>query len=66
MRFGLDYDDPRRVAKDPYRSWQRWFAWHPVQLDNGVWVWWEWVTYRCESTEGQNTHYQLLSKRGRK
>ncbi|WPZ28996.1 hypothetical protein T8A63_15385 [Sulfitobacter sp. OXR-159] len=20
-------------------TWRRWFAWHPVQMDNGDWVW---------------------------
>jgi hypothetical protein len=66
MRFGLDYDDPRRVAKDPFRSWQRWFAWRPVQLNNGVWVWWETVEYKLEDRYvGTDVHYRLLSKRGR-
>lgn len=23
-------------------KWKRWFAWHPVKINN-KWVWWNWV-----------------------
>lgn len=30
------------------KEWHRWWAWHPVQLENGEWVWLEYVERRWE------------------
>lgn len=32
----------REEAPDPRLEWHRWFAWHPVQIDDR-WVWLEHV-----------------------
>lgn len=31
--------DQQQVADD----WHTWFAWYPVCLRSGKWVWWQWV-----------------------
>jgi len=31
-----------RLAALYYKPY-RWFAWRPVRLDDGRWVWWEWI-----------------------
>ena len=33
-----------KAARDARRiSWRPWFAWRPVHIDEGPWVWLEWV-----------------------
>jgi hypothetical protein len=40
-------------AKHPFRNryaepgYQWWFAWRPVKMPDGKWVWLCWVTRRC-------------------
>lgn len=33
----------------------KWFAWYPVTLDDGRWVWWEWIWERLESHRGSDS-----------
>lgn len=28
-------------------SFHKWFAWYPVELENGQWCWWEYV-WQCK------------------
>ena len=37
----------RRKLVDPFKTWQRWFAWYPVAVGGDTMVWWEWVERRC-------------------
>lgn len=36
-----------------YSEWKPWFAWRPVKLETGEWVWWEAVfrRYSCDIWE---------------
>jgi len=29
-----------------HNTWQPAFAWHPVKLDDGTWIWFEWYEYK--------------------
>jgi hypothetical protein len=31
------------TTKEEYETWRPWFAWHPVMIENGQWVWLETV-----------------------
>jgi hypothetical protein len=42
MRFGTTHEK-RFAAKAQAMRWHLWFAWRPVQLEDGRWVWWETV-----------------------
>ena len=33
----------------------KWFAWYPVTLDNGRWVWWEYIWRQKEGHWGGNS-----------
>jgi hypothetical protein len=58
MKFGLTYDEQiRRQKKDkeyeiarmkPFLMWHKWFAWHPVRLDDGRRVWLETILRRLD------------------
>lgn len=52
-------DAEKRVAKmKALGEWRRWFAWHPVQLeDGGDVVWWEHVERRTEFVNGYDGTY---------
>lgn len=34
------------MASGQGEQWRKWFAWRPVQLDTGEWVWWETIERR--------------------
>ncbi len=40
MKFGITSDKFDEIYHKPHY----WFAWYPVQLESGEWVWWEIVT----------------------
>jgi len=46
-----------------YRK-HKWFAWYPVALDNGQWVWWEWIWRQKESQirDGDNWSRKLIKE----
>lgn len=33
-------------------TWRRWFAWHPIQMDSGEWVWLETVERTVDYYDG--------------
>jgi len=45
-----------------YRHWTPWFAWHPVVVKNGGWVWLEMIERRAARF---SEHYIETSKRGK-
>ncbi len=39
-------------------EWQSWFAWRPVKMQNGNWIWWEQTEKRyCEGGTGELGFY---------
>ena len=42
-------------------SVSKWFAWYPIQLKDGRWIWWEYVwLHKCRSyLTGTNYHYEV-------
>jgi hypothetical protein len=52
MRFGRTGKEKRNY----YLNWTLWFAWHPVQIDQGQergrYVWLEWVEWKHETGIG--------------
>lgn len=52
MRFNI---------KQRSRDWHRWFAWFPITLGDGKWVWWESVERIEDSYAGGLTgyHYRM-------
>jgi len=34
----------------------KWFAWYPVKLNDGRWIWWEWTwQQRLTNSHGMNS-----------
>ena len=52
MRWGKGIVEPKSIEKH-----KLWFAWYPVRLYEGRWMWWEWCymhrdrfgDWHCES-----------------
>ena len=65
MKFdcGLSRDEKIKNKK----KWRRWFAWHPVRIDNHDCRWLEYVErkgvfWTCFSGEGWDYEYRLPEK----
>lgn len=47
MKFGKTraekYAEEQANLEYRYKNPKTWFAWYPVQIDTGEWVWWEHV-----------------------
>ena len=56
----------KTIEKKNYNYWtkyyrNKWFAWHPVQLNNNRWVWWEYVIRTDRRTiRGKHWDYESL------
>ena len=54
-------DEHDRIAK-----WHKWFAWYPVTLEDGRFVWWQWVNkrtaieYSYDGAAGPVNYYTVL------
>jgi hypothetical protein len=51
MKFGTPWEIKRekyRVMRDD--EWKEWFAWFPVEIQDGTSVWWETVEYHQPMT----------------
>lgn len=55
MIFGKTWQQKQEEEQAYLRSIQdgvKWFAWYPVRLENGSWVWLEWVKLHYGVYEG--------------
>lgn len=56
MQFGKTYEEEKKINQerekeiDLLRQWHSWFAWFPVLLNNGRYVW-------LETIERRRAHY---------
>ena len=55
----------KTIEEKNYKYWtkvyrNKWFAWFPVQLNNGCWVWWEYVT-RIDRRTIRGWHWEYKS-----
>ena len=49
MRFGLTYDEQYEEYMRVKSTWRETFAWWPVRVEDGTWVWLEPVKVRGET-----------------
>lgn len=55
-----------KEEKEGSGSLCQWFAWHPVRLRDGRWVWWETVwlhEWTSQSFGGRGHHYEPYNKK---
>jgi hypothetical protein len=50
--LGRSVDERNDILRSRACQWQRWFAWHPVALVDGRWVWLQHVYRQPSLIEG--------------
>lgn len=61
MIFGKSNEEMNQ-KRDRYYKERKWFAWHPVRLVNGCWVWLEYVWKNYSSACGGGWRYDINYK----
>jgi len=51
-----------RDLKNPFMYAQKWFAWRPVQLNSGRWVWLQKIYYKCWASWASDGTVYALTK----